>query len=67
MSKIESQLLSAIDAMSYLGIKRKKFYKLVGMGFIPIHQPDPSIRPMYWKQDLDNYIRSHRHTVGYNI
>ncbi len=68
MPHIETQLYNAVDAMKYLGIKSTAtFYKLIGMGFIPIHQPDQSIRPMYWKQDLDNYIRSNRHTVGSNI
>jgi len=68
MSNIEPQLLNATDSMKYLGIKSTAtFYKLVGKGFIPIHQPDRSIRPMYWKKDLDDYIRSHRHTAGSNI
>ena len=68
MTSIEKQLFNATDAMQYLGIKSTAtFYKLVGMGLIPVVQPCPKIRPQYWIKDLDNYIRNNRHTLGINI
>ena len=68
MPKIEPQLLNATESMKYLGIKSTAtFYKIVGKGLIPIHQPDQSFRPMYRVKDIDNYINNYCHTIGEKI
>jgi len=54
------QLLTAQEAVLFLGIGKTKFYDYLKAGLIPFFQPRPCDARMYWRRDLINFIRGHR-------
>jgi hypothetical protein len=49
--------LSAKEAMAFTGFKKNKFFRLVNLGVIKGHMPDPDGHPIYYASEINEGIR----------